>query len=198
MRLQGQANDFKIQYSSAVRIFWLPKVLHFALSWSFNERQHVNMLWKSLLKDFNLRFYSWDNGYKSLRFSLGGVSFVTYKFKRRVLLFVCIMVNACLILCSSAVKPTAYLCCCYSWPTNSEGPNFISSYCDAGIIFVWFYSTICGMLSSHNTIKFEDACNFILESWQYFFFSLRQILWWTPTCQWVKTFIMPNIRTSLG
>ena len=27
LRLQGQANDFKIQYSSVVRLFLLPKVL---------------------------------------------------------------------------------------------------------------------------------------------------------------------------
>lgn len=29
LRLQGQANDFKIQYSSVVRLFLLPKVLDY-------------------------------------------------------------------------------------------------------------------------------------------------------------------------
>ena len=31
LRLQGQANDFKIQYSSVVRLFLLPKVLIFLI-----------------------------------------------------------------------------------------------------------------------------------------------------------------------
>ena len=36
LRLQGQANDFKIQYSSVVRLFLLPKVLYLVTGFQLN------------------------------------------------------------------------------------------------------------------------------------------------------------------
>ena len=51
-RLQGQANDFKIQYNSIVRLFVLPKVLFFP-----QRKQIMSILGLSKVDSYSVIYY---------------------------------------------------------------------------------------------------------------------------------------------
>lgn len=147
LRLQGQANDFKIQYSSVVRLFLLPKVLPITHSSSKLSllKYRANGFFHYLL------YHQFCYLFIYFLLVLLSIYIIIWWRLRHIWNYLC---SHGLIWCSGshimfyavrfAVKSASYLCCCDSWSTYPQRANFVPTYCVAGIVS--YFCLVCQFL----------------------------------------------------